>query len=162
MATKGTDTLDPASLQALLGPRLTAEPAALIFQKGPEVVVFALLSRAQQWAETPAAATTPDPSAPAGQTPPDAKPTAKGRANPKGAKRGHPGHRRPTPTPSRPPRGSHPRRVSEVSGPDPALPFLADPRHRGYPRRHHTRGHRARDPSRLVSRVSRDGRTGRY
>ena len=70
MATKGTDTLDTASLQALLGPHLTAEPAALIFQKGPEMVVFALLSRARQWAETPAAATTPGPSAPAGQTPP--------------------------------------------------------------------------------------------
>jgi hypothetical protein len=31
MATKGMETLDTASLQALLGPDLTAEQAALIF-----------------------------------------------------------------------------------------------------------------------------------
>jgi len=37
------DTLDTSSLQALLGPQLTAEQAALIFQQGQEAVVFALL-----------------------------------------------------------------------------------------------------------------------
>ena len=96
MATAGTDTLDTASLRAMLGPQLTAEQAALIFQQGQEAVVFALLTLAKQLAEKQAAATK-DPSAPSGQTPPYAKPAAKGRRKPKGAKPGHPGHRRPAP-----------------------------------------------------------------
>jgi transposase len=98
MATKGTDTLDTASLQALLGPQLTAEQAALIFQQGQEAVVFALLTLAKQLAEKqPTPSTVPDPSTPSGQTPPYQKPTGKGRTKPKGAKPGHSGHRRPTP-----------------------------------------------------------------
>jgi transposase len=97
MATTGTATLDTASLRALLGPQLTAEQAALIFQQGEEAVVFALLSLAKQLAEKHATATAPDPSAPSGQTPPYAKPAGKGRAKPRGAKPGHPGHRRPAP-----------------------------------------------------------------
>ncbi len=97
MATEGTDTLDTASLQALLGPQLTAEQAALIVPQGQDAVVFALLTLAQQVAERQAAATTPDPSAASGQTPPYAKPTATGRAKPNGAKPGHPGRRRPSP-----------------------------------------------------------------
>jgi hypothetical protein len=97
MATSGTDTLDTASLQALLGPQLTAEQAAMIFQQGQEAVVFALLTLAKQLAEKQAAVAKTDPSAPSGQTPPYAKPAAKGRAKPKGARPGHPGHRRPTP-----------------------------------------------------------------
>jgi transposase len=99
MATSGTDTLDTAFLQALLGPQLTAEQATLIFQQGQEAVVFALLTLAKQLAEKQA--TSPsgvDPSAPSGQTPPYAKPTAKGRGKPKGAKPGHPGRRRPVPS----------------------------------------------------------------
>src|SRR5512135_421571 len=95
MATACTETLDPASLEALLGPQLTAEQAALIFQQGQEAVVFALLTLAKQLAEKPStAATTPDPATPSGQTPPYAKPAGKGRAKAKGAKPGHPGHRR--------------------------------------------------------------------
>jgi transposase len=99
MATTGTDTLDVESLQAVLGPRLTVEQATLIFQQGQEAVVFALLSLAKQLAEknigVPAGT---DPSAPSGQTPPYAKPPAKGRTKAKGAKRGHPRRRRPSPT----------------------------------------------------------------
>jgi transposase len=99
MATACTETLDTASLEALLGPQLTAEQAALISQQGQEAVVFALLTLAKQLAEKPStAATTPDPSTPSGQTPPYAKPAGKGRAKAKGAKPGHPGRRRPTPT----------------------------------------------------------------
>jgi transposase len=98
MATAEADTLDTASLQALLGPQLTAEQAALIFQQGQEAVVFALLTLAKQLAEKPAApSATPDPSAPSGQTPPYAKPAGKGRSKPKGARPGHPGRRRPPP-----------------------------------------------------------------
>jgi transposase len=99
MATSGTDTLDTASLQSLLGPHLTAEQARLIFQQGQEAVVFALLSLAKQLAETKAGMPAgTDPSAPSGQTPPYAKPAAKGRAKARGGKPGHPGQRRPTPT----------------------------------------------------------------
>jgi hypothetical protein len=47
MATSGADTLDTASLLALLGPQLTAEQATLIFQQGSDAVVFALLSLAK-------------------------------------------------------------------------------------------------------------------
>jgi transposase len=99
MAMTGTTTLDTAALEAMLGPHLTAEQATLIFQQGQEAVVFALLSLAKQLAEKASATTTArDPSAPSGQTPPYVKPTAKGRAKARGAKPGHPGHRRPLPT----------------------------------------------------------------
>ena len=97
MARATADTLDTASLQALLGPEPTAEQASPIFQQGQEAVVFAPLSLAKQLAERQVAATTPDPSTPSGQTPPYSKPTAEGRAKPEGAKPGHPGSRRPTP-----------------------------------------------------------------
>lgn len=97
MPTATTDTLDTASLRALLGPQLTAEQAMLIFQQGQEAVVFALLSLAKQLVERPAPTTSSDPSAPSGQTPPYAKPPARGRARAKGARPGHPGNRRPTP-----------------------------------------------------------------
>jgi transposase len=98
MAMAGSDTLDSASLLALLGPQLTAEQATLIFQQGQEAVVFALLTLAKQLAEKQTALPTgTDPSAPSGQTPPYSKPTAKGRAKPKGARPGHPGQRRPQP-----------------------------------------------------------------
>ena len=98
MATAELDTLDTASLQALLGPQLTEEQARLIYAQGADAVVFALLSLAKQLAERqPVAAATPDPSAPSGQTPPYVKPSTKGRARPRGAKPGHAGHRRPTP-----------------------------------------------------------------
>lgn len=128
-----TNTLDTESLQALLGPHLTAEQAALIFQQGREAVVFALLSLAKQLAEKAVGvATGVDPSAPSGQTPPYVKPSAKGRRKAKGAAPGHPGRRRPTPTridrreehslsacpqchgPVRPCRGSRTRIVEDI------------------------------------------------
>src|SRR3954447_20296086 len=96
MATAGSDTLDTASLLALLGAQLTAEPAPLIFYQGQEAGVFALLRFAKQLAERQPAAVR-DPSTPSGQTPPYVKPPAKGRAKAKGAKPGHPGSRRPAP-----------------------------------------------------------------
>ena len=92
------DTLDAATLQAMLGPELTAEQAALIFQQGQEAVVFALLTLAKQLAEKQAVAVKPDPATPSGQAPPYVKAAGKRRAKAKGAKPGHPGHRRPTPT----------------------------------------------------------------
>jgi transposase len=99
MATMGMATLDTAALEAMLGPHLTAEQATQIFPQGQEAVVFTLLSSAKQLAERATGTTTArDPSAPSGQTPPFIKPTAKGRAQARGAKPGQPGHRRPTPT----------------------------------------------------------------
>src|SRR3954447_9928961 len=97
MATAGLDTLDTDSLQALLGPELTAEQARMIYDQGPDAVVFALLTLAQRAAERPADPTAPDPSAPSGQTPPYVKPAREGRAKPKGDRPGHPGHRGPAP-----------------------------------------------------------------
>src|SRR5437764_1169452 len=47
MATAGSDTLDTEPLQALLGPQLTAEQARMIYDQGPEAVVFALLTLAR-------------------------------------------------------------------------------------------------------------------
>jgi hypothetical protein len=61
MATKGIETLDAASLQAMLGPGLTAEQGTLIFQQGQEAVVFALLNLAKQLAEKQAVASPPAP-----------------------------------------------------------------------------------------------------
>src|SRR3954452_16812770 len=98
MATAGSDTLDTGSMQALLGPQLTAEQARMIYDQGPEAVVFALLTLAQRAAERPAHPAARDPSPPPGQPPPYVKPTRQGRAKPKGGRPGHPGHRRPTPT----------------------------------------------------------------
>jgi hypothetical protein len=97
MMTTGTDTLDTASLQAILGPHLAAEQAVLIFEQGQKAVVFALLTLAKQLAEEQAAAATRDPSVPSGQTPPYQKPATEGRAKPKGAKQGHTGRHRPAP-----------------------------------------------------------------
>lgn len=97
MKTSGTDTLDFDALQAFLGPELTADQAALIFQQGQEAVVFALLTLAKRLIEKQALATSVGPSTPSGQTPPYAKPTVKGRAKTKGAKPGHQGHRRAAP-----------------------------------------------------------------
>src|SRR4051794_12595331 len=99
MATAGLGSLDTESLQAPPGPELTAEPARMIYDQGPDAVVFALLTLAKRSAERPVnAATARDPSAPSGQTPPYVKPTRQGRAKPKGGRPGHPGHRRPAPT----------------------------------------------------------------
>jgi transposase-like protein len=98
MATASSDTLDTESLRALLGPQLTAEQARMIYDQGPEAVVFALPTLAQRAAERPADPAARDPSTPSGQTPPYVKPTRQGRAKPKGGRPGHTGHRRPTPT----------------------------------------------------------------
>src|SRR5512144_222587 len=92
------ETLDAAALQAMLGPGLTADQAALIFQQGQDAVVFAPLTLAKQLAEKQALASAPDPSTPSGQTPPYVKTASTGRAKARGAKPGHPGHRRPPPT----------------------------------------------------------------
>jgi hypothetical protein len=93
----GTEALDRAKLEALLGPQLTAEQALSIFSQGREAVVFALLTLAKHLADRQALATQPDPSAPSAQTPPYLKPTRSGKTKPRGGQPGHVGQRRPTP-----------------------------------------------------------------
>lgn len=98
MTATGTDTLDTVALEALLGPQLTAEDAEAIYAQGREAVVYVLLKLTRQLgAKAAGGANAVDPSAPSGQTPPYIKPARSKRAKPKGAKLGHPGHRRPTP-----------------------------------------------------------------
>jgi transposase-like protein len=93
----GTEALDRAKVEALLGPRLTVEQARLIFAQGQEAVIFALLTLAKQLGEQRAVATQPDPSAPSSQTPPYLKPTRRGPVKPRGAQSGHAGQRRAAP-----------------------------------------------------------------
>jgi transposase len=94
MAT-GTDAPTTPALEALLGPRLTAEQARAIFRQGEEAVVFALLTLAQMMAQH---TSSPSPTTPSGMTPVYQKPAAKSRRKKPGRKVGHPGSRRPLPT----------------------------------------------------------------
>jgi transposase len=91
------ETLDRTRIEAMLGPKLTAEQAQLIYAQGADAVIFALLVLAKRLAEQRRLANRPDPSAPSTQTPPYLKPTRSRRAKPRGAQPGHPGHRRATP-----------------------------------------------------------------
>jgi uncharacterized protein (UPF0297 family) len=81
-----------------LGPNLTAEEARLIYEQGPEAVVFALLQMAKMLAEsqTPPKAAE-NPSTPSGMKPVYQKPTTPQRRKKPGAKKGHKGTRRPPP-----------------------------------------------------------------
>jgi hypothetical protein len=80
MATLGTDTLDLAAVELVLGPHLTAEQAESIIAQGHDAGLFALLTLAKRLADQQAAPPTAvDPSTPSGQTPPYKKPAAKGR-----------------------------------------------------------------------------------
>jgi transposase len=98
----GTESLPHPEIAGLLGPQLTAEQARLIYDAGPDAVIFALLTLARQavlQAQSPTVAGT-DPSCPSGQTPTYLKSTGKRRRKRPGAKLGHPGRRRPTPEPN--------------------------------------------------------------
>lgn len=81
-----------------LGPTLTAEQAARIFDLGKEAVIFALLQQAQMLAQQ--LTTTPandSPAKPSGMQAPYEKPARKSRHKRPGQKPGHPGHRRSPP-----------------------------------------------------------------
>ena len=94
MAT-GMDTPLASSLEAMLGPQLTAEQARRIYQQGPEAVVFALLTLAAMLAGRQGA--TPAPSTPSAMVPVYQKPVARGRRKAPGRQAGHPGSHRPPP-----------------------------------------------------------------
>jgi transcription initiation factor TFIID subunit TAF12 len=71
----------------MLGPSLTAEEAEVIFARGKEAVVFALLELAKQLAQQQQRGlTTVSPSTPSGMIPPYQKPPANGRKKRPGRK----------------------------------------------------------------------------
>jgi transposase len=94
MAT-GTDTLLTPSLEAMLGPQLTAEQARAIYEQGPEATIFALLTLAKQLGEKSRG--TSSPTTPSGMTPVYEKQTSRKRRRKAGRKKGHPGSRRAAP-----------------------------------------------------------------
>jgi transposase len=91
----------PASLLDVLRQgTLTEEQARMIYEQGPEAVVFALLELAKQLAEQRAAGAAQShqtPSTPSGMKPPYQKPPSKRRKRRPGAKPGHRGSRRDPP-----------------------------------------------------------------
>lgn len=91
----------PASLLDVLRQgTLTEEQARMIYERGPEAVVFALLELTKRLAEQRAAAAAQShetPSTPSGMKPTYQKPPGKRRKRPPGAKPGHPGSRRKPP-----------------------------------------------------------------
>ena len=95
MAT-GTETSLTPSLEAMLGPQLTAEQARAIYEQGVEATVFALLILAKRLAETQAAGGA-SPTRPSGMTPVYEKPTSRKWRRKAGRKAGHPGSRRAAP-----------------------------------------------------------------
>ena len=87
-------------LDVLRGGALSEEQARMIYQQGPEAVVFALLTQAKRIVEQQAAAAAQShetPSTPSGMKPTYQKPPGKRRKQPPGAKPGHPGSRRKPP-----------------------------------------------------------------
>jgi hypothetical protein len=92
----GTEAPPLERIAPLLGPQLTPEQARLIYEQGPEAVIFALLTLAKLLAEKRPAATV-DPSTPSGMTAPYQKPPGKKRTKRRGRKKGHPGSRRAPP-----------------------------------------------------------------
>src|SRR5262249_46485550 len=90
----GTDVRTMPSLEAMLGPHLTAEEARAIFRQGEEAVVLALLMLTKG-AVPPTSGSGP--TTPSGMTPVYEKPAAKRRRKKPGRKAGHVGRRRPPP-----------------------------------------------------------------
>ena len=95
MMATGTETSLTPSLEAMLGPQLTAEQARAIYERGAEAVVFALLTLAKRLSEQQPS--TVSPTTPSGMTPVYEKATSRKRWRKSGRKPGHPGHRRPVP-----------------------------------------------------------------
>ena len=89
----GTDALTTPSLEAMLGPQLTAEQARSIYEQGPEATIFALLTLSKMLGAKPG----PSPSTPSAMTPVYEKPATRSRRKKPGPKVGHPGRRRSPP-----------------------------------------------------------------
>ena len=71
----GTDALTTPSLEAMLGPQLTAEQARSIYEQGPEATIFALLTLSKMLGAKPG----PSPSTPSAMTPVYEKPATRSR-----------------------------------------------------------------------------------
>ena len=87
-------------LDVLRSGSLSEEQARMIYEQGPEAVVFALLELTKRLAEQRAAGAAQShetPSTPSGMKPTYQKPPGKRRKRPPGAKPGHPGSRRKPP-----------------------------------------------------------------
>ena len=83
-------------VQALRQATLTEEPSRELYKQGEEAIVFALLELTKQLAQARPPSVTP--STPSGMVPVYKKATKKGKRGKKpGAKKGHPGSRRPRP-----------------------------------------------------------------
>lgn len=92
------ELLDKATRGALSTGGLSEDQALEIYRQGPEAVVFALLELSKQLAEAQEKLTPSiTPSTPSGMIPVYEKPAAKPRKKQPGAKKGHPGSRRPVP-----------------------------------------------------------------
>lgn len=95
-----TSALSGNLLDVLRQGTLTEEQARMIYELGPEAVVFALLIQAKRIAEQQAEAAAQShqtPSTPSGMKPPYQKPPGKSRQQQPGAKPGHLGTRRKPP-----------------------------------------------------------------
>jgi transposase len=93
---RGKEARAITTLEVSLGPSLTAEEAQLIYEQGPEAVVFALLQMAKMLAEQQRKPRD-TPSTPSGMKPIYEKATTQRRRKKLGAKKGHRGSRRPPP-----------------------------------------------------------------
>src|SRR3989304_4116914 len=83
---------------AALGPNLTAEEARVIYARGEEAVIFALLELAAQLRRSQGqCASVSSPATPSGMKPIHQKPNAPRRRKKPGRKAGHEGSRRPPP-----------------------------------------------------------------
>ena len=150
-------------LDVLHGGLLTEEQARMIYDQGPEAVIFALLELTKRLAEQRAAGAGQSyqtPSTPSGMKPPYQKPPAKRRKRQLGAKPGHQGSRR------KPPDRIIDHHKEHRADRCPALrrsfaslrgnPYALYRGHPGHP----TGGHGAYDPPRLVSPLPETGRAG--
>ena len=96
----GTTVISDRAVQALRDASLTERQARMIYARGEEAVVFALLELTKQLAEQrakTAAESHGTPSTPSGMKPPYRKPPAKLRKKRPGGRPGHPGSRRQVP-----------------------------------------------------------------
>jgi len=96
---RDTATIPEALVAALQSASLSEEQAVAIYSQGKEAVVFALLELTKRLAELQGKSDpSVTPSTPSGMIPTYKKPAAKSRGKKRpGAKRAHPGSRRPTP-----------------------------------------------------------------
>jgi hypothetical protein len=167
-----SDTLE--KLVAALQSGVCDQAAAReLYTLGPDAVALALLAAARRIAEQDArlallearsGAADVSPSTPSGMIPVYAKPNAtasRGRRRKRpGARQGHPGHRRPTPTRIDEQKEHRLKVCPCCGGPLPALPAQPHAAGRGPAREPAVGRHRAHDPPRLLPQMQEARRAG--